>query len=155
MKSNNCKTLRRRIFKLFIFCSRCQQGRKVNHFRAKSSVFTSCLWTRCWGDSSSVSLSHSLFHLHDNSRGVLKQNLCPSTGMLSNREGLGGGGVGAVNISRTFEGRISGRGFHLNLKEKRSLRVIIFPLKRFPVFFGWKPTSLKSQTAILNFNQVF
>lgn len=56
--------------------------------------------------------------------------------MLSNREGLGGGGVGAVNISRTFEGRISGRGFHLNLKEKRSLRVIIFSLKRFPVFFG-------------------
>ena len=75
--------------------------------------------------------------------------------MLSNREGLRGGGVGAINISRTFEGRIWGRGFHLNLKEKRSLRVIIFSLKRFPVFFGWKPTSLKSQTAILNFNRVF
>ena len=25
--------------------------------------------------------------------------------MLSNREGLGGGGVGAINILRTFEGR--------------------------------------------------
>ena len=75
--------------------------------------------------------------------------------MLSNKEGLGRGGVGAINISRTFEGRIWGRGFHLNLKEKRSLRVIIFSLKRFPVFFGWKPTSLKSQTAILNFNRVF
>ena len=56
--------------------------------------------------------------------------------MLSNREGLGGEGVGAINISRTFEGRIWGREFHLNLKEKRSLRVIIFSLKRFPVFFG-------------------